>query len=499
MKEPVSVETIPPLVRDAFDPDIFRQTAHQMVDMLTDHLQSLVPNNSDAIDPPVSKTLDWDRPQDMIKQWKTDPPAGFAELAQKVMANSIRLHHPNFVGHQISPPAPIAATFSFLVDLLNNGMGIFEMGMAGTAIEQIVIEMLVDKFGLPAETAGGFMTSGGSLANLTAMLAARSIVSDDDVWNRGNQKQYAVLVSSAAHYCMDRAARIMGWGQSGVIQIPVNDQFQMRTDLLESQLEQARQRNIEVLAVVGSACCTATGSYDDLSAIGHFCRRHDLWFHVDGAHGAAVAFSPTHRGLLRGIEMADSITLDFHKMLMTPALASALVFRRNNDSFQTFAQKAEYIWADESDETDDATHYDLAKRTFECTKQMFALKFYAVWQCLGESTLAANIDHLFQLSQHFSDLVNEASDFELAMRPQSNIICFRYTDADPDTNLCQWNETLRRMIVEDGTYYIVQTRLNGKSWLRVTIGNSLTTPLHLAGLLEHIRQLAQHHKKNPTH
>jgi L-2,4-diaminobutyrate decarboxylase len=195
---------------------------------------------------------------------------------------------------------------------------------------------------------------------------------------------------------------------------------------------------------------------------------------------------------VRGIELADSVVIDFHKMLLTPAIASGLIFRRGADAFQTFAQEADYLWVADQSECDDSAAYNLAKRTMECTKQMMGLKFFALWQCLGVKTFTAHIDRVFALANCFAELITQADDFELAIQPQANIVCFRYRVAgiagDP---LSELNAAVRKRLIESGEFYIVQTRLNGQLWLRTTISNPFTEPGDLAALLEAIRKQAQ--------
>ena len=127
----------------------------------------------------------------------------------------------------------------------------------------------------------------------------------------------------------------MGLGKSGVLRVPVDSNFRMQTQLLPELLEQAKNQNMIPFAVVGSACTTSTGSFDNLNSIADFCEANDLWFHVDGAHGASAAFSKKYRVLVDGIERADSVVMDFHKTMMTPALATALVYRNHNDAYTT--------------------------------------------------------------------------------------------------------------------------------------------------------------------
>ena len=464
-------------LEEAYSAERFRRLGHRVVDMLADCL---------------GRTLDGK--VDQVLPWK-DPETAYAEIQQlagedhelfhEVWQRCIRLHHPKYMGHQITPPLPIAALAGMLADLMNNGMAVYEMGIAGTAMERFVVRTVADQLRMN-QSADGVMTSGGSLANLTALLAARS-VKCQDVWSRGGTSSLAVMVSDAAHYCIDRAVRIMGWGAEGVIRIPTDECFRVRTDLLPEYLRRARDHGREVIGVVGSAGCTATGSFDDLRQIGSFCKEHGLWFHVDGAHGAAVAFSEKYRHLLDGIDSADSVVLDFHKLLMTPALASAVVFRQGDLSYRAFSQNAQYLWS----QAESADWFNSAKRTFECTKTMMSLRVFSIIASHGIEIFDQNVTRLHELAADFADRIQASHDFELALRPQTNIVCFRFRAGVSDSRkIDQLNERIRERLITDGEFYIVQTILGDAVWLRTTLANPFTSHQEIDGLLTKIRAIA---------
>lgn len=466
---------IPASIKAAYDPETFRNQAHQLVDFLADAMTESMADNSSQ------PTIQFTPPKEAYEQLSELSGSKFFE---QVWENCIRLHHPKFMGHQIMPPVPVAAMAGFFSDLMNNGMGVYEMGIAGTTIEHRVIKEVCQKIGF-SENADGILTCGGSLANLTALLAARSHCSPDEDWAEGTSRPLALMVSEQSHYCVDRAARIMGWGNDGVIKIPTDDQFKMRTELLQQEYEAAKSRGVTPIAVIGSACSTSTGSFDDLEAIGEFCQTHGLWFHVDGAHRAANAFSQQYRHLVKGIERADSVTLDFHKMLMTPAITSALLFRDGSKSYGSFSQDAKYLWSKE----DSTEWFNLARRTFECTKTMLSLKVYSIIAAHGWKLFDDNVTRLNQLATLFADKLTQANDFELAVQPQTNIVCYRYSQGESGT-LNDINSKIRQRLLERGEFYVVQTVLRGETWLRSSISNPLTQAKHFDQLLEHLRELA---------
>jgi L-2,4-diaminobutyrate decarboxylase len=470
------------LLAQAYSPENFRQQAHELVDILADYLQSA--QNQD-----FNQVIPWQKPEDNLAYWQADFQTANLlnpnDLFKKVIEKSTHLHHPRYMGHQVSTTAPLAALTGLLSGVLNNGMAVYEMGLVSNPMERIVTDWLAQKLGYQT-MGGGLLTSGGTLANLTALLTIRATKAPTEVWTEGNQEKLAILVSEEAHYCIDRAARIMGWGSGGIIKIPTNDKFQLQTELLEKYYQEAQLAGYQVIAVVGSACSTSTGSYDNLTAIADFCEKYNLWFHADGAHGGAVAVSKKYRYLIQGIERADSVVVDFHKMMMIPALCTAVIYKNPGDAFQTFHQKAQYLWDNQTSED----WFNSGKRTFECTKLMMATKVYAMLRTYGEEVFEELIDTLHGLAEDFAQMIKNNPHFELAVHPQSNIVCFRYKP-DNQIDSDELNAQIRRNLLEKGNFYIVQTTLRGELYLRVSLMNPMTTLNDLQALLEEITQIVE--------
>ena len=178
-----------------------------------------------------------------------------------------------------------------------------------------------------------------------------------------------------------------------------------------------------MVAVVGSACTTSSGAYDDLNLLADFAEREGLWFHVDGAHGAPAVFSDTHGHLVSGMGRAHSMAMDFHKIMGVPALCTGLFYGRHDHSFLPFTQAAEYLWSD----AEEPEWWNFGKRTFECTKRMLSTRVAAVLEEHGEDIWGHFVDRLFGLGRALADLIEAREDFELAMVPEANIVCFRYS------------------------------------------------------------------------
>ncbi|MES2796950.1 MAG: aminotransferase class I/II-fold pyridoxal phosphate-dependent enzyme [Bacteroidota bacterium] len=464
-------------LQTAFSPESFRSAAHSLVDALADYLES-------AQNQSIDQVIPFQNPDETIDFWQKDYENNDRDISkffENTIQQSIHLHHPRYMGHQVTPPLPITAVASLLSGLLNNGMAVYEMGLVSNPLERILSEILAKKIGYGQE-ASGLLTSGGSLANLTALLTARA--SKSNVWEEGSSEKLAVMVSEESHYCVDRAARIMGLGSEGIIKIRTNEQFQIRTELLEGSLQEAENKGLNVFCIVGSACSTSTGSYDNLIEIGHFAKKHNLWFHVDGAHGAAVVFSEKYKHLVHGISEADSVVIDWHKMLMTPALATSIIYKNGEESYKTFQQKAQYLWANQNSHD----WFNSGKRTFECTKLMISVKIYSIIKAYGIGIFEENVDFLYDLGRKFAEMVLVNPNFELAINPQSNIVCFRFVK-ESITNLDELNSLIRSQLVQEGKFYIVQTMINGSLFLRVTLLNPMTQISDLEALLEEINRI----------
>ena len=460
-----------------YNAESFRSKGHQLIDLIADHLKDSLTNRH-------SKVLKWKEPDDQLDFWNNFN--ANESFHGELLKRSINLYHPRYMGHQISPPAPDSVLADMVTAYLNNGMGVYEMGGPSTSIERLVINTIAKKIGYGSES-DGFLTSGGTLANLTALLTARSKINNRHVWSEGyNENDLVVIVSEQAHYCIDRAARIMGLGNDGIMKVPVDKNYKIIPSEVKRAVERSVAENKKVLAIVGSACTTSTGSYDDLIALSEISNHYDIWFHVDGAHGGAVVFSEKYRNLVGGIEHADSVAIDCHKMMMTPSVTTALLYKNGDNSYSTFSQNANYLF----EKNEDREWFNLAKRTFECTKLMMGVKFYNILLQHGDIAVDAFVTTLHDKAKEFADLVNEDPGFDLAVYPESNIVCYRAVvmglDADGLNDL---NSHIRRKVLEEGQFYIVQTLLNGNIYLRNTMMNPFTTREDMKSLLYTLKEL----------
>ena len=468
-----------------FDPEKFRSGSHRIVDILADYL-------GDALSGKEMAVLPWRHPDDLTEMFSFSSGGGETEpldaWVQRIIESSNHLHHPHYIGHQVTSPLPLTAIVQFCTTLLNNGAAIYEMGPASMAMEKNIIDLFGSLIGFN-KGYDGIFTHGGTAGNLTAMLAARQVKADYNIWEDGvsSNNRPGYMISEQAHYSIGRNVKIMGLGNGSIIKVPVGPGYRMNTDMLGELKKKAEDGGIKVICVVASACSTATGTYDNLITIADFCEEHNLWMHVDGAHGMGVLFSDKYRHLVRGVERADSIVIDFHKMLLVPALNTLIMFKNGERSFETFAQKATYLFK----QSGKPAWYDSAIRTIECTKSSLGIIAYTALKYYRNGYYKEYIDSRYDLAALFAGMIKSESWLHLAAEPDSNIVCFRYASEGADNEeLNRINSVIRDRIMKDGSFYIVQTELDGKIWLRVTIINPVTSEDDLRNLILKIKETA---------
>jgi L-2,4-diaminobutyrate decarboxylase len=475
------------VIHQAYDPELFRTQGHQLVDMLADYLKKCLHSDHDL---PV---LPYIPPDELLSSWEKDFSQAHGQDLKKfyslIIDQSIHTHHPQCMGHQVSPVIPLAALSDLLGSFLDCGVGVYEMGSAAVVLERVIIKKMASLFGM-GDRADGILTSGGSLGNLTALLASRQCKDSEYKMGhkgQGSDLQPAVMMSDEVHYSIKKAINVMGWGEDAIISVPVDEHFRLKAGCLEESYRTAGESGKTVLAVVGNACSTSTGSYDPLHEIADFCDDHNLWFHVDGAHGGAAIFSDKYRYLVKGIERADSVIIDFHKMMMMPALATAVIFKEEDSSYRTFSSRASYLW----EKADEREWYNLGRRTFECTKDMMSIKIYSIFRAFGTQLFSELITSLYDQGVTFGRIISECPDFELAVTPLNNIVCFRFKPKYVDGHeINKFNTQIRQGLIKDGAYHIVQTTIRDKVFLRSVIMNPFTTEKEMVGLLDKIRAIA---------
>ena len=402
------------------------------------------------------------------------------------------MHHPRYIGHQVSSNHFASGIADFIQGVINNPMAIYEMGPASSVIEQTIINWMLEKAGwFKGESiidfrdiqpnGGGILTHGGSLANLTAMLAARAAIAPK-AWETGTPNDLVVIGSEVAHYSVGRAISIIGLGKQALIPVKTDGNEVLDPDDLHRALRLAENQGKRVMAVIANACATSTGLYDPIDEIGAFCQEHRLWYHIDGAHGASALLHDDTKRYLKGIEKADSMIWDTHKMLRTTTLCAAVLFKDARSLHRTFQQKGSYLFHEK-----EQLGFDLMPYAVECTKAAIGTKLFWVLAADGEQGVADYIKHQYYITRKMYDFINEEADFKCPYVPEANILCFRYS-AGKSSN--EYQLAIRNEIVKKGKFYITSTEVSGVRYLRLTVINELTSLVDITALLEEIREIS---------
>ncbi len=496
MTLPAQIHEAQQRFKPAYDPRVWQTLGHALIDLLADHLRT--------IEASQAKVLDWrDPPQNVAQAAELmGQPAGldaapealaerFAQLVRIALERGLNLHDPRYIGHQVAASVPLAGLFDALGSVTNQAMAIYDMGPWATAAERAMVQCLGRAIGWPEGQFSGLVTHGASLANLTALLTARNLTLHDS-WLSGTAAAGAppvLVVHADAHYSVSRTAGILGLGTSNLVRVGLDERRRMDAGQLDATLAALRAKGHPIVAVVACACSTPVGAFDQLEEIADVCGRHGAWLHVDAAHGGAAALSPRYRHLVAGLDRADSLVWDAHKMLFVPALCAFVFYRQAAHKFETFRQDAPYLF---DPAAPGLAEFDSGLTAVECTKRAAALGLWGLWSLFGPKLFADLVDITFAMGRLFYEKLAAAADFLPLHEPQCNIVVFRHVppalrDAPPEV-LGRFQLELRRKIVESGDFYIVSAKLDGVGALRVTIINPLTTPEHLDRLLDALRR-----------
>jgi L-2,4-diaminobutyrate decarboxylase len=406
-------------------------------------------------------------------------------LERDVLADANRYYHPMYMGHQTSAPLPVGVWMESVIGALNQSLAVAEMSPTGTAIEHQVIKWMCTLAGYGAG-AGGTLTSGGTEANFTAMLAARNAALPDALEEGVGADPPFVVYGEHAHYAVTRAIGQLGLGRRRGIPIPSRD-YKMDTEVLVTTLDRLRDEGKRVMAVVATAGTTATGSFDDLETIGAICAERGVWLHVDGAHGTSGLLSANPPRALNGLRHSRSLAWDPHKMMLLPLAAGMVLTRDERDLDLAFAQQAPYLFhAGKSSRV-----IDQGIRSFQCSRRADVFKLWFVIQRFGSSGLGRLYDHLCRTARLLYEAIEERSDFENLHEPESNILCFRYIGRGSGTagagdveRIDALNRELRSRYNKEGSGWITATVLDGRPVLRVTMMNPRTGAEHVRALLD---------------
>jgi aromatic-L-amino-acid decarboxylase len=407
-----------------------------------------------------------------------------AFVREQVLPRPMGNSHPRFFGFINATADPLGITADYLAAAMNPNC--WGGDHAAIHVEHRVVRWLSEILGYP-ETAEGILVSGGSMANFTALAAARRAVVPGNVREEGlsGRAPLVVYASDQVHHCVDKAVDLLGIGTRNLRKIPTDEKFRVRTDLLSEAVARDRAAGLSPAIVVGNAGTVNTGAIDPLEELADFCREESLWFHVDGAYGAMAVLSPALRPLFSGLDRADSIAADPHKWLYVPYEAGAALVRESGRLRDAFRRFPEYLASDPESPFPGPAWF--AERGVELSRGFKALKVWMGLKRHGRRGYAAAIENDVRLARSLSDQVDRHPDFERLAEPVLSIANFRFRLAGAalsEEALDRLNRRIVNRLVGEGSFFLAPTVLKGKTALRACIVNFRTREEDLSFLLE---------------
>ncbi len=416
---------------------------------------------------------------DPLPEWGEDAAQVLDELCREMVNQGFHVSSANYFGLMNPTPTYMGVLGEALVAALNPQLATLARSQLASKIELETVQWIGGRVGWPGEFNGTF-TSGGNEANFSGMavaLAARFPGSiEEGVASIGGQP--TVYASTESHHSLDKSAGLLGIGRKGLRRISVNEKLQLDPAHLEEAIRADTAAGKKPFCVVATAGTTNSGVVDNLTAISEICRRHDLWLHVDGAYGAAAIFSDAHRDLVRGIELADSLTIDPHKWLAVPFAAGVILTCHPESLEQAFAVKAPYM-----PKATGANLPDNARISTQWSRRMNSLKLWLTLRVHGRKAYAELIDRQLDLARKFSAWVEASKEFELEVSPTLPIVNFRLKSPGITARqLSAAHASIVDEVTNDGQRWISETVVNGRSVIRMMVISYLTEERHLEDL-----------------
>ncbi len=369
-----------------------------------------------------------------------------------------------------------------ITTLTNTSMYTYELAPMATLIEQALLKRMCDLVGFP--DGNGTLTTGGSNGNMLGIMCGR-YRADPLGQRRGfDGKKLAVFVSEESHYSVMMSANVLGIGFDNVLKIGCDDGGRMRVEKLQEEIDRSRREGFLPVCVVATAGTTVRGAFDPLKEIAKICSTEDIWLHVDAAWGGSCLFSATHRSLMNGVELADSVCWDAHKMMGLPMICSAFLVRDQNLLKKICAHTniGHYLFQD------DAENIDLGRLSLQCGRRNDALKLFLAWREIGDAGWAKMVDNYMDLADYLEEKIKSHPNLELVSTRQWTNLCLRFENSEGDLDVL--NAEIRKRMMQGGQFMISQSTLNGKTILRPAIANPNISKTSLDELISEITSTA---------
>ena len=483
MKKDTTAEN---LTLDPENWDAMRQLGHQMIDDLFDYWENI---REEKIWKPIPTEVKefLDQPIPEVGQ---SPEEVYQEFRQFIFPYNKGNVHPRFFAWIQGTGTPLGVLADLLASGMNPNVAIGEH--SAMYVDRQVVNWCKELMNFPAD-ASGILVSGGSMANITALTVARNSFRDEKIREKGLKAATSQLVlycSVETHSCIQKAAEIIGLGTDSVRKIGVNEQFEMKVDELEAQIQQDIQKGLLPFCVVGTSGTVNTGAIDPMEDLLEISRKYGLWFHVDGAYGALAKLDPTYADRLKAIEQADSLAFDLHKWLYVPYEVGCTLIRDAAKHRESFAITPNYLLQEKrglSGGLDSINNYG-----FELSRGFKALKIWMSLKEHGRAKYAQMIAQNNRQAEYLAELVDSHPDLELMAPVSMSITCFRMIKPDySEAQLRDLNREILLRLQEEGIASPSSTILNGKYTLRVANVNQRTRISDMDLLIEQVIRIGK--------
>jgi glutamate/tyrosine decarboxylase-like PLP-dependent enzyme len=425
----------------------------------------------------------------------TAPDAILDRIRSDVLAHPMGNGHPRFFGWINSPPVPFAAMTELLAAALNPSCAGGDH--AAIYLERCVVWWLMELLGFPTEGSMGLLVSGGSMASLTCLAAARSWVAKRDGWDVRQDgvgqapAPLTMYLSEQGHSCLRKSAEMLGLGSASLRLVPVDDDLRIDVAALHAAIQQDRAAGLRPFCVAASAGTVNTGAIDSLDALADLCAEEDLWLHVDGAYGGVGVLDPTVAPLYAGLDRVHSLTLDPHKWLSVPVECGLALVRDGELLRETFSLVPPYLRTEEGKGFGGLPWY--SEYGFQQTRGFRGLKLWSTLLQAGREGLARHIIRCNALARTLATMIEKAEDLELLASAGLSVVCFRYCppalrSMEP-ARLDALNKSIMEEVQAGGETFLTQTTLRGMFSLRACVVHYATTEADLRVLLDVVRNV----------
>ncbi len=468
-----------------------KQGYEDQVKQLGEFLRRYIDKNAQIrelslFDKPSKETLDKIEAMEIPAKGRNPMEVG-EELVNDVFEHAMLIQHPRFYSFVASAVSPYSIAGSILTDIYNPHAGGFELAPCAGLIEEKLVKWMGQRAGYSGDTIGGVFLSGGSMANMSAMVAARDSRLEPEEFFKGT-----IYFSDQTHSSNEKGLRIIGFRNDQVVKIPTDDDYKVRIDLLEEAIVRDIEAGKKPFAIVGNLGTTNTGSIDPLEEMGAIAKKYNLWFHIDGAFGASILLSPIYRNHAKGIELSDSFSWDTHKWLMQTYSCSTLLVKDKSNLLNSFTEHPEYLADVNSSEHNDS--WDLGP---EMSRPHRAIKLWYTLQATGTDLLAELIEYSFYNANLVKKELEKMPGWKIISNPSCGTINFRYeAEGLSEEKINILTDTISKEIIKSGFAYIVTTTLRGMKTLRMCIINANTTEEDVYKTLELLNEIAIREAKN---